>query len=77
MRHIGKRGSSMRIGTRGAMLVMIALFSMMLAPALAWVSCRDANTRSGTRACQHRGTHTYWYPCARTDAHLLYGHLDQ
>jgi hypothetical protein len=35
MRHIGRRGSSARIGVLGAMLVSIALFSMMLAPALA------------------------------------------
>ena len=35
MRHISRRGSSTRTGVRGAMLVSIALFSMMLAPALA------------------------------------------
>jgi hypothetical protein len=35
MRHIGRRGSTTRVGVLGAMLVSIALFSMMLAPALA------------------------------------------
>ncbi len=35
MRQTGKRGSSTRVGRRGATLVMIALFSMLLAPALA------------------------------------------
>ena len=35
MRHIDRRGSSTRIGVLGAMLVSIALLSMMLAPALA------------------------------------------
>jgi hypothetical protein len=35
MRHIGRRGISTRKGVRGAMLVSIALFGMMLAPALA------------------------------------------
>jgi hypothetical protein len=35
MRQTGKRGSSTRIGTRGAILIMIALLGMMLAPPLA------------------------------------------
>jgi hypothetical protein len=35
MRHIGKRGGSARVGVFGAMLVSIALLSMMLVPALA------------------------------------------
>jgi Carboxypeptidase regulatory-like domain len=35
MRHIGRRGSTTRAGVRGAMLVSIALFGMMLAPGLA------------------------------------------
>ena len=35
MRHIGRRGCSTRIGVRGAMLITIALFGMMLVPTLA------------------------------------------
>ncbi len=35
MRHIGRRGISTRKGVRGAMLVTIALFGLMLVPALA------------------------------------------
>lgn len=35
MRQIGRRGSSARVGVLGAMLVSVALFGMMLAPALA------------------------------------------
>ena len=35
MRHIGRRGISTRKGVRGALLVMIALFGLMLVPALA------------------------------------------
>jgi hypothetical protein len=35
MRHIGRRGRSARVGVRGAMLVAIALFGLMLVPALA------------------------------------------
>ncbi len=35
MRHIGRRGGSTRIGIRGAMLVTIALFGLMLMPTLA------------------------------------------
>jgi hypothetical protein len=35
MRHKGRRGNSARIGVRGTMLVLFALFGMMLVPALA------------------------------------------
>jgi Carboxypeptidase regulatory-like domain len=35
MRHIGRRGTSTRVGVRGAMLVTIALFGLMMVPALA------------------------------------------
>jgi molybdopterin-binding protein len=44
MRHIGRRGSSARVGVLGAMLVSIALFGMMLAPALASAVEEGAST---------------------------------
>jgi hypothetical protein len=58
MRHIGRRGSSARIGVRGAMLVAIALVAMLAGPSFAAALVPSAHAPVHTAAPSLTGTPT-------------------